>query len=77
MSNGAVNEEKCLNCRFFGTEIISGLEAPVCRRYAPRIISGVGENFSGQRFPVVYGDMWCGEWQKDEAERFSEVKNEQ
>jgi hypothetical protein len=58
-----MNNDKntCTNCFFSGTEIISGEEAMVCKRYAPRIISGSGTGWSGQNFPVVSSNELCGE----------------
>ena len=61
-----VKNKTCTNCIFSGTEIISGEKAMVCKRYAPRIISGSGTGWSGQIFPVVSSDEWCGELVEDD-----------
>lgn len=38
-----------------------------CRKFAPRILHGVGEGWSDRMFPIVTSDTWCGEWQSDET----------
>jgi len=69
-------EQKCLNCRFSGVDNIDGFKALVCRRYAPRILSGSGTGWSKQNFPVISTDVWCGEYEEDPEHRFQEVQKE-
>ncbi|MFZ2992622.1 MAG: hypothetical protein WA061_02795 [Microgenomates group bacterium] len=61
--------ERCGNCRFFDTgnvemnpETNGETIKPHCRRYAPHTLSGSGTGWSGQLFPIVNENGWCGEW---------------
>ena len=42
-------KERCETCRFY-----VGASHGDCHRYPPRRDDG---------FPIVYPDVWCGEWQ--------------
>jgi len=64
---------KCLNCKFFGTDIVQGYETGVCRRYAPQRLSGVGADCCEQQFPIVRQDEFCGEFEEDPEHRFHKV----
>ena len=56
----------CMNCSY-GLEVSDLLYE--CRRYAPRMIHGVGTVKSQEMFPIVRLDDWCGEYQpKEESE---------
>lgn len=59
-------DKKCINCIYAGVERIKGYDALVCKRYAPRWISGVGTGETDQNFPIVYSDEWCGEFVEGE-----------
>jgi hypothetical protein len=58
---------KCEECKYFNviTEESTILE---CRRYAPKMLCGSGEGWSGQKWPHVYHDDWCGEFQPINSE---------
>jgi len=64
---------KCLNCKFFGTDIIQGYESGVCRRHAPTWLSGTGVDVLSQRFPIVGQNEFCGEFKEDTEHRFHKV----
>lgn len=59
-----MDNQNCKNCLFFGKDIVDGYEVRVCRRYAPRYVSGVGTGETSQKFPIVSPDDWCGEWKR-------------
>lgn len=57
---GAVNEP------YISEEYIPESEVKWhCRKYAPRIFYGAGENWSSQMFPVINNPehFWCGDFQ--------------
>lgn len=64
----------CANCRYscFGaykeaTKYEAEKESWHCRRYAPRIIAGVGTGSSHDIFPLIRENDWCGEWKEKEG----------
>ena len=67
-----MNKKSCVHCKFFGDDIVKGYKVGVCRRYAPRFISGVGTGETSQRFPMAYLDEWCGEYIEDLDNGYSE-----
>ena len=64
--------ENCKNCKYFAigniqVQNIDEDKKPHCRRYAPRILCGSGEGWSGTKYPVVSETDWCGEWKERKA----------
>jgi len=58
--------ESCGTCRFFRAHV--GVpDVGVCRRFAPRPLSGYTESVVCARWPAVYADEWCGEHEPEEA----------
>ena len=70
-----MNKKSCVHCKFFGDDIVKGYKVGVCRRYAPRFISGVGTGETSQRFPMAYPDEWCGEYIEDLDNGYSEPED--
>jgi len=66
-------KQRCINCKYIGAQAhATGKRVdpePVCRRYAPRTVSGTGTGYSGEMFPVVDPENdWCGEFTATEPE---------
>jgi hypothetical protein len=53
---------KCKNCKFFDETYERAEGVGACRRYAPRLVSGVGTGYEERLFPLVVDDDWCGEY---------------
>lgn len=62
-------DRRCVNCRFCNifvrkSSVDGETRILECRRHAPRMFSGSGEGWSGQLFPEMSDEDWCGEWQE-------------
>ena len=70
------NNNICKNCKFFTFDFVEQYVTTreedkrfQCRRFAPRMLSGSGEGWSNQLFPVVREDDWCGEFEMRKVRR--------
>jgi hypothetical protein len=62
------NNEKCETCKYC---VVNERILFICRRYAPRIIHGMGAEWSDDKFPAVAPDDWCGEYKPENAQQIS------
>ena len=59
----------CKNCMYFTFDFIKQYQTNEedkrfqCRRNAPQILCGSGTGWSGQLFPIVRENDWCGQYE--------------
>lgn len=67
-----MSKNVCANCKYCHAETVTDEfdgttnKSHHCRRYAPRMICGVGVNYADWEWPQVKADDWCGEYQPED-----------
>jgi hypothetical protein len=61
-----MSDETCATCRFFVAELSTMEGDGSCRRHAPiapSVLSEVGYMQSARRWPAVFSNDWCGDYE--------------